>query len=331
MNLTCTACGEATLPDARFCEACGADLDATAPAASDATGPACLDCGSGDIADGYCLVCGHKQPGRRDHIEIDLGTVAGVTDRGRRHHHNEDAMALAVVNGAAVMVVCDGVSTTDNPDVASQVAVDAALGVLSEAVIAGGDIEAAMHAAAVAAQSAVVSVPVGPSGRGNPSCTFVAAVVARHGSATKVTTGWLGDSRAYWIGPAPVQLTNDHSWANEMTAGGALTAAEAAADSRAGVITRWLGRDAVRVQPDIATATFEAEGQVLLCSDGLWNYAADPAELAVRAEEAGATLARRAIGLAAFALESGGHDNITVVVAQVPRPDPLAAEEVTET
>jgi hypothetical protein len=43
-------------------------------------------------ADGYCETCGKKVPAGDDHTEIDLGIVAGVTDRGLRHHRNEDAM-----------------------------------------------------------------------------------------------------------------------------------------------------------------------------------------------------------------------------------------------
>ena len=58
--------------------------------------PACPSCPSARIsADGYCESCGRKLPSSRDHTEIDLGLLAGVTDRGLRHHRNEDAMALA--------------------------------------------------------------------------------------------------------------------------------------------------------------------------------------------------------------------------------------------
>ncbi len=49
----------------------------------------------------------------RDHEELSLGSVAGVTDRGVRHERNEDALALATAdtpNGPAVVaVVSDGV------------------------------------------------------------------------------------------------------------------------------------------------------------------------------------------------------------------------------
>src|SRR6201985_1100378 len=81
-------------------------------------------------------------PSSRDHAEVDLGPAAGVSDRGLRHHRNEDAMALAAEQApdgpAVVAIVCDGVSSSARPDETSQAAAQAALPVLVAAVLAGG-------------------------------------------------------------------------------------------------------------------------------------------------------------------------------------------------
>ena len=73
-------------------------------------------------------------PPTPDHAEVDLGTAAGVTDRGLRHQRNEDAMALQseqTPDGLVVVaVVCDGVSSSPRPDEASLAAAQAALPVL---------------------------------------------------------------------------------------------------------------------------------------------------------------------------------------------------------
>src|SRR5215469_10640374 len=97
-----------TAPDssgARDCPVCSAD-DASALAAA---GP-----------DGHCPACGRKVPVGRDHAELDLGLLAGVTDRGLRHSRNEDAMALATADGpdgpVALAVVSDGVSSAPRRD-----------------------------------------------------------------------------------------------------------------------------------------------------------------------------------------------------------------------
>ena len=65
-------------------------------------------------------------------------TIAGVSDIGNRHHHNEDAMGVAVLAGAAVAVVCDGVSSSTRPDTASNAAVDAAIADVRPRMLDGG-------------------------------------------------------------------------------------------------------------------------------------------------------------------------------------------------
>jgi serine/threonine protein phosphatase PrpC len=64
---------------------------------------------------------------------------------------------------------------------------------------------------------------------------------------------------------------------------------------------------------------------VLACSDGLWNYVWDAADLARLADGAGRGLAAGAVSLTAVALQGGGHDNITTVLAAYP-PGALARD-----
>lgn len=308
-DTTCPVCAEPTVADASFCEACGADL--IEPAVVPEPCVSCAADGS-QILDGYCMECGHKQPGPRDHLEVDLGWVAGVTDRGKRHHHNEDSMALAVVGGTAILVVCDGVSSTDRSEEASQAAADASLAVLRAGVEGGDDPARSLEQAAAAAQAAVLEVPAGDT---NASSTFVAAIAAPVPDGVAVTVAWLGDSRAYWVGASPELLTIDDNWANDMAASGTLTRAEADAHPHAHTLTRWIGADAPIVPPRISTHRTGEPGSLLVCSDGLWNYAAAPRELADRTEWSAPTPLDQVVGLAAFANEAGGHDNITAVVA----------------
>ena len=123
----CFACGEPVGATDSFCESCGAELAPLSVSdGHDAGPPVCESCSSSHIsADGYCESCGRKVRSGRDHQETDLGIVAGVTDRGLRHHRNEDAMALATADTAAgpavVAVVCDGVSSSAHPDESSMV------------------------------------------------------------------------------------------------------------------------------------------------------------------------------------------------------------------
>lgn len=326
----CPVCGTAGVEGASWCEACGAALtrrhfqstssDGDMVGLGALEGPPCVDCGAGHehIVDGYCGQCGRKQPGDRDHLAEDLGKLAAVTDRGKRHHRNEDAHAIGVAAESFVAVVCDGVSTTDAPQDASLAAANAARDFLISALEDGAtDLEALLVEATAHAQAAAAAVPTIPGGEGPASTTFVATVVVPDEVTVRTWTAWLGDSRAYWWhGDQLDLLTTDDSWALDQVAAGAMTVDDANADPRAQSITRWLGADAVEPVPSIHIADHDFGGSLLLCSDGLWKYAPTTPELLELLDAVQAQTPRDvAEALVSFANESGGHDNTTVVIA----------------
>jgi serine/threonine protein phosphatase PrpC len=323
----CPSCGHAVGADDNFCEACRTELSPAA-VSDDATPAAtsCPFCHSGQITpDGYCESCGRKVPSGRDHIELDLGLLAGVTDKGLRHPRNEDAMALATAElasgPAALAVVCDGVSSSRRPDEASLAAVQAAVRVLLAGARAGDDLAETSRAALAAAQEAVVGLnePGGAPDSDPPSATFVSAVM----TGDAVTLCWLGDSRAYWLGagPDPVakRLTTDDSVAGEMVAAGLLSEEDALALPQAHVVTGWVGADAAGTAPHVATFSPPGRGALLLCSDGLWNYQPEAGKLAELALPGALSDPQgTAAALVKFALDAGGVDNVTVVLAPFP-------------
>jgi serine/threonine protein phosphatase PrpC len=320
----CPNCGRPAGSAGNFCEACRTEL-APAVVSGDAPAPdtECPACHSAQIsADGCCESCGRKMPSVRDHIELDLGLLAGVTDKGLRHPRNEDAMALATAQRAgqpvALAVVCDGVSSSRRPDEASLAAVQAAVRVLLAGVREEADLLESSRAAVAAAQQALAGLD--EPGRGDPpSATFVSAVLT-HQAATLC---WLGDSRAYWLGSGPgaeaKRLTTDDSLAGEMVAAGLVPEDTAMSLPGAHVVTGWLGAGTASTQPHVATFTPPGPGVLLLCSDGLWNYRPGAAELAELALPGALTdPLGTAAALVSFALEAGGMDNITVVLAPYP-------------
>jgi serine/threonine protein phosphatase PrpC len=321
----CAACGVTRVAGNRFCEGCGVAFPVVTESIKNPVAGSCSTCGGTEIdADGYCQTCGAKQPSARDHFETDNGSVAGVCDRGIRHAVNQDAMAIwsAPAGLQHVVVVCDGVSSSAASDVASLAAAQAAVEVLVSGVGAGWDaVPVAMVDAAGRAQGAVLATPfVRTPDLDAPSCTFVAAVV----DGARVHVGWLGDSRAYWLGERDKrQLSVDDSWATAMVESGTMRVEDAEADNRAHQITRWLGADATDVVPRTTEFVVDEPGLLLLCSDGLWNYASTPASIADLVAELGQssaeprTMLAIAKHLCAFANSSGGHDNITVVVCEL--------------
>jgi len=326
----CHRCGQPVGATDSFCESCGAEL--APPTVSDGAGggpQACEACSSTRIsADGFCESCGHRARSGRDHQEADLGLVAGVTDRGLRHHRNEDAMALGTADiataagPAVVAVVCDGVSTSPRPDEASLVAARAAARVLLAGVRTGADPAEASAAAVRAATEAVTGLD-GPPGD-SPAATFVSAVLA----AGAATVCWVGDSRAYWLAASPgsAQLTTDDSMAEEMVAAGLLSETDALASPAGHVVTRWIGADLGDAAPHIVRFEPPGPGALLLCSDGLWNYQPEAAGLAELALPAALTDPLGAVrALVSFALAAGGGDNVTAVLAPFPPAQPAAA------
>ncbi|MFE2290103.1 PP2C family serine/threonine-protein phosphatase [Streptomyces sp. NPDC059452] len=290
----------------------------------------CVACRSGRVdPDGYCENCGHAQPRERDHMEQELGSVAAVSDRGLRHHRNEDSFAVsstALPDGspAVVAIVCDGVSSASRPDEASAAAAVAANEALLESLPRGTHPQQAMHEAIVAASEAVnalAQVQPGAAGpeahrhQNAPACTLVGAIMA----GGLLVVGWVGDSRVYWVpddrsGP-PARLTEDDSWAAQMVAAGLMNETEAYADERAHAITGWLGADSYELEPHTASFKPDRPGLVVVCTDGLWNYAESAEEMAAAVPpEAHRRPLHGAQVLVGHALDGGGHDNVTVAL-----------------
>ncbi|WP_235892631.1 PP2C family protein-serine/threonine phosphatase [Mycolicibacterium hodleri] len=286
----------------------------------------CADCGNDDFSDGYCTGCGHRRV-EPDRDEARLGVMVLATDRGLHHARNEDAAAAGMVTGvpgrcdSLAIAVCDGVSTSVEPQMASVAASKAGVEGMLASLAAAGTSHTAVLAGLAEATKAAAEAGSGMDPANAPSCTYTAAaIVANTEGRVEITVGSVGDSRAYWLPDLPrlpQQLTVDDSVAQElMTAG-------AAADSEfvlrgAHTITRWLGADSdAKPWSDsgLTTITAVGPGSLLLCSDGLWNYLPDAADIARFCAGNDPTAAARA--LVEHALQAGGNDNITVAVVPI--------------
>ena len=243
--MICPGC-QAEVPDEdSFCENCGLRLGPPPEPA-----PACL-CGAslGEAdEDGFCQQCGHRvRRPASDHIEQAISPdLAGISDRGLHHDHNEDRFALVREARGVGLVVCDGVSSTSQAEVAAETVAQTIAAEL-RGILADDRPEAPLEEAAGTLLGAMAKggAALEAQTTGNrwsttaPSTTVVAAMVV----GRELTVAWAGDSRAYWIGEdhQVEALTRDHSWLRVALCEGQLTAQEALGSPQAHAILRWVG------------------------------------------------------------------------------------------
>ena len=234
-------------------------------------------------------------------------TAAALTDRGRKRPSNEDAFGYSVEHG--VYVVCDGMGGAAAGEIASSIAVDEVLRVLT-APEAATRLPELAEQAVCAANDAIFSRAQRNHRLNGMGTTLVALVVAeRHVWVLNV-----GDSRCYRLRNGRLeQLTLDHSLVEEQVRMGRMSHSEALRSPLRNVITRALGTQTC-VTPDCFEFQADPGDLYLLCSDGLTREIGDATIEAIL--RPGRDLADSCARLIEAAKKAGGHDNITCVLVQ---------------
>lgn len=251
--------------------------------------------------------------------------TAGLSHPGRLRDRNEDAFlihegapAKARTGAWQLVGVADGVGGHSAGEVASELALDAVEGSLADLphrIGALGEgwravIEDRLLDAVTSAHEAVRDHARRHPEHEGMATTLVAAILPR---------GWLGivhvgDSRAYLLrGPRAHPLTSDHTWGAEELERGALDPAEIERSPLRGSITRAIGLSRGE-EADLAWVRLAPGDVVALASDGLTRYVDGEGILATVAATPDLEAAAR--DLVDRALEAGGRDNVTIVLAR---------------
>lgn len=128
-----------------------------------------------------------------------------------------------------------------------------------------------------------------------------------------VVLGHVGDSRAYRLrGEELIRASTDHSYVEELVKIGAITPEMARTHPQRNVITRSIG-PWPRVEADVQTFDLEDGDVWLLCSDGLTMYMEDEKIRNILTSEA--SWHKKVAELVQAALDAGGADNVTVLIA----------------
>ncbi|GEM_PF-380790 len=264
----------------------------------------------------------------------------GRTDVGQIREHNEDNFLVANLStgsrglmqenrdltlgeGGIVLGVCDGMGGAAAGEVASQMAVD----LVYEQMTQGGpaqsrdDIARRLVSAIEYTGAAIFQeARADRSRRGMGTTATIATFIDR-----RVFVGQVGDSRAYLLrGGKLALLSRDQSLVNQLIEAGQLTEEEAETFEHNNIILQALGT-ADSVQVDLTYVDLCQGDILMMCSDGLSGMIRNDEirEVLLNAEEpldACRELTDRANA-------AGGHDNITVIVAQFDEGlDPVSAE-----
>lgn len=229
-------------------------------------------------------------------------TFGSRTDIGCLRDHNEDSLIVA----PPLFVVADGMGGHAAGEVASEIAVD----VLAERAPKHPDGEQLARAVEDANRAVIQAAREG-RGREGMGTTMTAAML----EGERLVIAQVGDSRAYLLHQGTLQqLTRDHSLMADMIEAGQLTPEEARTHPNRSVITRALGSDE-HLHPDIYEINVETGDRLLVCSDGLSTMLrdADIEHTLCRIQDP----QRCATQLVNEAISAGGHDNVTVIVADV--------------
>lgn len=229
--------------------------------------------------------------------------AVGRSDRGRVRSNNEDVFAIR----HGVLVVVDGMGGPVAGEIAAAVAVEE-LARPGESVERFAAANAAVYARTVA----------------DPALAGMGCVGARVSLVGDIATvAHVGDCRVFTArqGGVCALLTRDHTVRAEHLGRVSLNEAEAFDAPGGNQVTRDLGAGPALDHADVDVAHVElADGDlVLICSDGLTDhvYNSEVYALLRAARQCAAPLPEVADRLVDLALERGGKDNITVVVARV--------------
>ncbi|WP_335870671.1 Stp1/IreP family PP2C-type Ser/Thr phosphatase [Bacillus sp. 2205SS5-2] len=235
------------------------------------------------------------------------------TDTGKVRQHNEDHGGVFVnSHGDRLAIVADGMGGHNAGDIASEMAVE----LLAQYWQQTDKFETA-QASEDWFNTHILNVnkKIYEHASEHPGCegmgtTVVAAICTNR----FLTIANIGDSRGYIHNETGLhQMTNDHSFVNELVRTGQISREDAEMHPRKNVLLRALGTEN-SVEVDVKTIMFEEEDLLLLCSDGLSNKLSEDEMMIILTSST--SLQDRAQNMIGLANEHGGEDNISIVLLE---------------
>jgi serine/threonine protein phosphatase Stp1 len=228
------------------------------------------------------------------------------THVGKVRKVNEDS--ILALPDQRIWVVADGMGGHEAGDYASQTITETVAMIPPD--LPPGELMRELRSAILRANTQIHDAAVNRF-RTTVGSTVVALIL----TDTHFAALWAGDSRVYLLRDGAIQmLTSDHSVVGEFVALGQMTWDEAEHHPQSNAITRAVGVDETLELDKVRGEVFSGD-RFLLCSDGLTKYAGIAALERMLKDAPIETVVDR---LMTHALASGGGDNVSVIVVDVP-------------
>lgn len=234
-----------------------------------------------------------------------------ITDVGMVRNTNQDYVFCSnnpIGSLSNLFLVADGMGGHNAGDYASKCCVENIVAAIEQSNLKSpiSILEQAMQKANAAVYETAES-DVALQGMGT---TVVAVTII----GTEMYIANVGDSRAYLIREYIHQVTEDHSWVEEMVRKGEIDRKDARLHEKKNVITRAIGIGPM-VQADFYEISLEDGDIVAMCTDGLSNMVEDDEiyEIVKNSE----TLESAGKELVRTANANGGKDNIGLILVQI--------------
>ena len=277
--------------------------------------------------------------------QLPLGwQIAGGTDAGATHQHNEDSYYPTPLElahdptGGKIAIICDGVAGHEGGEVASQMAVkllkiqtqnlfDDLLN--SREIVSPAQICSTIAAIVRVANNTITvqNQSQGREDRRRMGTTMVMAIQVNQpissptgvGNSHEIYIAHVGDSRAYWITPQRCQLlTIDDDIATREVKQGRDVPWHSISHPQATALTQALGmKPGELIHPTVQRFMAIEDGILLLCSDGLSDrhlVESSWQDYATRILQTDIPLTEAVQSWLALAHRQNGDDNISLVL-----------------
>jgi len=250
-----------------------------------------------------------------------------VTDLGNIRTNNEDVgLFFRVAEGSiekkkgCLLLVADGMGGHNAGEVASRMAAET---ISHEYVKQNGTVEKSLHKAYELANGRIYEMSQRNKSMKGMGTTCTSLVVVEQ----TIYFAHAGDSRAFILKNGSIsQITEDHTYVQELVKNGEITPEEAHVHPKRNILTNAMGtKPSLRIDTGKFALPFEEKDRLMICSDGLYDYITNDELARILG---GNSLRDTAHELVNLAKQRGGHDNITVVVAErVPVNKPAQEKE----